>query len=366
MSKINPMKIAYICTSKSWGGLEMNQVKNAKALARKGHTVFVFGVDGTPYMKEAQEKKLPTVEIHHHHKYWHLKASFELSKKLKENNIQRVIVRDNRDLGLCASAKRFFLKKLRIFYFMEMQITSDKKSLFHNMRFAALEKWSCPLPFLKDQVLKHTNVSKVKVTVIPSGVDLQKFKNLPQQEQARKELKLPKKAFIFGLIGRLDPQKGQHLMLEAFQKIEAQYPSVNLLFLGDRTANEYKEYAEGLKKVVEKKAWQNKIHFKPFSPDVLSFYAAVDVVVMASYNETFGMVTLEALASGKKVIGSNAGGTPDLLGDGKYGLLFKSQDPSSLSEKMLELLNNNETLQDASLDQYSIEQIAESVEELIY
>lgn len=361
----NHFKIAYICSSKSWGGLEMNHLKNAEVLSKRGHQVFVLGVDGSPFLKQAKKKNLQTIAIHHHHKYFHLRSAFKLSQILKKNEIDRIAVRDNRDLGLCATVRFYFYAAVRIFYFMEMQLTRDKKSFFHTRRYRHIEKWSCPLPYLQEQVVKHTRFPKEKTIVIPSGIHLSAFEQLPDQKEIRQQWGIKSEALVFGLIGRLDPQKGQWLLLEAFEKTAKEMPEAELLFMGDPTAGEGKEYANELKTKANTSPWKDRIHFLPFSPKILEFYSAVDVVVMASYAETFGMVTLEALAAQKPIIGSNAAGTPDLLEHGQAGQLFNSKNADDLAQQMLKYGEGKPTPHEIDLHQYDFEYIVARIEEVM-
>lgn len=357
--------IGYICTSLSWGGLEMNQVKNALKMKERGHQVFLIGVQGSPFLKAGEKEDIPIIHIAHHHKYFHFFAAGKLARLLKENEIQRIVLRDNRDIGLCATAKRWFDKQLRLFYFMEMQLTRDKKSFFHTRRFRQLEKWSCPLPYLKGQVSQHTSYPEENTVVIPSGIDLNQF-DLSVYKTLKNDYKLGKDRFIFGLIGRLDAQKGQSLAIDAFAKIKDQIPNAELLFMGNPTAGEASEYANELKSKIKQYQLEDRIHLHPFSEDVLSFYNACDVIIMASYAETFGMVTLEAIATGTPVIGSDTAGTPDLLEQGNWGLLFESKNTDDLANKML--LAYQDRLQAPThqdLKKYDFSQVQVKVENLL-
>jgi glycosyltransferase involved in cell wall biosynthesis len=78
----------------------------------------------------------------------------------------------------------------------------------------------------------------------------------------------------------------------------------------------------------------DRVFVRPFRKDIAVFYKAIDAFVMASKAETFGMVTIEAMACGTPVIGSNAGGTPELLQFGKLGYLFEPLSANHLAAKI--------------------------------
>jgi glycosyltransferase involved in cell wall biosynthesis len=328
-------KLAYLCVSESWGGLEMNQLRNAYWMKNRGHHVLLIVLKSTPIAVEAEQLKIPTIAILSYRKYYPIKRAFQLSKLFREKEVSHLIIRDPKDISLGSTLKTFLKNELHLSYFMEMQLGIDKKDLLHTIRFSKLDLWSCPLPWLAKQVRTRTRFPKERIEIIPSGLDLSPFTQLPSQQDARGLLKLPKEKMIFGLIGRFDQQKGQLLLLEAYQKLPMEdREKALLLFLGEKTKNEADEYCIELQQFIANNKLEKNVFIQPFRRDVLPFYAAIDWLVMASSSETFGMVTIEALASGKPVIGSNAGGTPEILEKGKLGLLFEPENSESLTHQL--------------------------------
>jgi len=328
-------KLAYLCVSESWGGLEMNQLRNAHWMKERGHNVLLIVLKNTPIAAEAEQFGLSIITISNYRKYYPLKRAFQLSKTFKKEVVSHLILRDPKDLSLGALIKTFLKNELHLSYFMEMQLGIDKKDLVHTIRFSKLDVWSCPLPWLAKQVQTRTLFPKDRIHVIPSGLDLEPFNSLPSQHDSRELLQLPNGKIIFGLIGRFDRQKGQLLLLEAYQKLAQvdQEKSV-LLLLGEKTKNEADDYFDELQGFIANYRLENNVFIRPFRQDILPFYSAIDWLVMASKSETFGMVTIEALASGKPVIGSNAGGTPEILKNGEIGLLFKPENSDSLAHQL--------------------------------
>jgi hypothetical protein len=75
-------KLAYICSSTSWGGLEMNQWRNAFWMQERGHKVVIFALKDSPIYKKAESSSIPVVEIKKHRKYYDFGASFQLRRKV--------------------------------------------------------------------------------------------------------------------------------------------------------------------------------------------------------------------------------------------------------------------------------------------
>jgi glycosyltransferase involved in cell wall biosynthesis len=346
------MRIAYICGTESWGGLEMNQAKNALWMLQKGHSVLCLGLKDSKFQNYCAEHKIPFQVIKKHRKYYDFKAALSLRKLLQSNMIEHLILRDTRDMSVSVSAKFWGKTTFKVHYFMEMQLGVSKKNILHTIRFRLLDSWCCPLNWLKEQVEQKTYMPKNRIVVIPSGLDRGPFIGNIPQEEARKTLQLPQNKLIIGLAGRFDQQKGQLLLLHALNKLKNN--EISILFLGEPTHNEGEEYHHKMTQFIIENNLQEQVFIRPFRKDIAVFYKAIDVFVMASKAETVGMVTLEALASNTPVIGSNSGGTMELLENGKLGYLFEPENSESLASEITTFSTNQK--------KWSNSELAESTE----
>ncbi len=326
-------KLGYLCGSVSWGGLEMNHVRNAKWMQERGYQVCFLCVNDSPVAKYANEQGVPTHFIERHKKYYDFKKASKLADYLLKNEYTHVLIRSNEDMSITAAVKRKLGKKIFTAYFMEMQLGVKKTNLFHTIRYSYIDLWSCPLNWLAEQVETMTKF-KNQLVVIPSGIDRSSFNISISQEEARKLLDLPSGKRIFGLIGRFDPQKGQLLLLEATEL--AKNKDFHVVLLGEPTVNEGNDYFEAMKAKIDSEGLNGRVSIRPFMQDVSPFFRAVDWFVMATKAETFGMVTVESLACGTPVLGSNAGGTPEILtgGETKGGVLFETLNSKDLAAKI--------------------------------
>lgn len=332
-------KLGYICGNESWGGLEMNQFRNALWMKQRGHETVIICLKGSPIEKQATEAGIPVLNIKKHRKYYDFSKGKELVRLIEKNQITHLIVRATLDMSIAVIAKRKLGNKLHLSYFMEMQLGVKKTNFLHTLRFSYFDLWSCPLNWLADQVKEMTKFSKDKIVVIPSGIDLRDFNELPTKSETRKILDLPEEKLLFGLIGRFDVHKGQVLLLDAMQKCVSK--EFGIVLLGEPTRNEGTAYFDQMQKIIEENDLSDRVFIRPFRKDIGTFYKAVDWFVMASRAETFGMVTIEAMACGTPTLGSNAGGTPELLQQGQLGVLFKTLDSTDLSLKIAEIVNGD-------------------------
>ena len=356
-------KLAYLCSSTSWGGLEMNHLRNAQWMQERGHDVVFFCVENSPIAKDAVERNLSVEIIQKHKKYYDFKKGKELAKRLSEINATHLIIRSTYDMSITATVKRTLKDKIHTSYFMEMQLGVSKTNFLHTLRFGYIDIWACPLNWLEKQVQKMTNYRN-ELVVIPSGVDLSEFSNLPTKEECRKTLDIPQQTITFGLIGRFDVQKGQVLLLNAMKRCKNK--EFNIVLLGEPTIGEGDEYYNQMKSLIQEDELKNRVFIKPYRKDTGTFYKAIDWMVMATEAETFGMVTVESIACGTPVLGSNAGGTPEIIDNEKNGQLFKTLNEKDLAIKIDHILAENIHLEQKGLiknaQQYDHHSVCKMVE----
>lgn len=325
------LRIAYLCGTKGWGGLEMNQLKNAIWMHERGHFVQIYAYKNSPIAISAIEKNIPLIEIYKHKNHYDFIRAWELYKCLKINSINHLIIRATFDQSIAASIVFISKEKIKVHFFMEMAFGNRKKQFFRTWRYSFFSSWNCPLEYLKNQVLENSHVNPEKLNVIPSGIDLTSVVNESKKE-SRQQLGWKQSANYFGLVGRFDHLKGHELVIEAMKR--AKNKNFQVIFVGEPTKDKSNDYDEFIRGKVLEFNLQDRIHFMPFQENPFRVFNALDFTLMTSDSETFGMVTLESMAQGTPVIGSNAGGTPELLNYGELGLLYQTKSTTDLAEKL--------------------------------
>ena len=152
-------------------------------------------------------------------------------------------------------------------------------------------------------------------------------------------MNLPSVKFLIGVVGRLDEKKGQLEVIQALSILKENEKNIHVVFIGDKTKNEANDYVQKLYDAIELNHLQEKITFLPHQSDIQKLYGAFDLIIVPSWEETFGTVTIEAMASGVPVIGSNTAGTAEILGNETF--LFPAKNPKELSETLLNVLQDD-------------------------
>jgi glycosyltransferase involved in cell wall biosynthesis len=209
---------------------------------------------------------------------------------------------------------------------------------------------------------------RAECEVVYNGVDTVRFCAATVRDKAwRARLSLPADAVVFGQVSSLISRKGIDILLRSFQVVHRKYPQARLVLVGDGPErHKFTALADQL-------GVANKTVFAGNQPDPVPFYQhIIDINVLASRSDAFGLAVLEAGSCGLPSIGANVDGIPESVLDGQTGLLFSSEDISDLAEKMSTLLADaglRRRLGDAAstvaVERFSIESYRHSIERII-
>lgn len=171
-----------------------------------------------------------------------------------------------------------------------------------------------------------------------SGVDLTKFdisKKLEWRKEIREKVQLNDNAFVYGFVGRITGDKGINELFEAFKIIYKKHSDAQLILVG------FAEKADSVNN--ELYEWANKcenVHFCGYTTEVEKYFAAMDVYVLPSYREGFGLSVIEAEAMALPVITTDIPGPRDAMIDNQTGILLNVKDTVSLENAMNKLYND--------------------------
>ena len=193
--------------------------------------------------------------------------------------------------------------------------------------------------YMREQVADIFGADERRVTVIPNGIDPEDLQ--PQQDpelaRLRAEFAAPDEPLVL-LIGRLVYEKGFQLALEAMPGVIEAVPGTRFLVAGSGTHEaELRRQADdlGLNDHGTFLGW--------IGDDVLhSLYRIADVCVVPSIYEPFGLVALEAMASGCPCIVADTGGLREVVPHEEAGLRFRAHDPEALAEVAIRVLSDDE------------------------
>lgn len=198
--------------------------------------------------------------------------------------------------------------------------------------------------------------AKIPITVIPNGVDLNKFKV---------EGRGDKNTII--TVSRLVEKNGVADLIDAMALVKNKIPDAKLIIVGDGPLK------ESLKLKAKSLKLENQIEFagEVLYADTPKYLAGAAIFVRPSLSEGLGSAFLEAMASGLAVVGTPVGGIPDFLKDGETGLFCRPGDPEDIAEKIIKVIEDDSLRQKLAEngrrlveEKYSWDKIAEQFKEL--
>jgi glycosyltransferase involved in cell wall biosynthesis len=161
---------------------------------------------------------------------------------------------------------------------------------------------------------------------------------LPVEGSERAPLRLPPDVPVVGLVGRLQPWKGQDRLLRAHALLRERGHSIHTVIVGGDAYGLSARYAESLPSLVGSLGLAGAVTMTGHVPDAGPYIEQLDILVNASDPEPFGIVLLEGMARGVAVVAVDSGGPAEFVEHGRTGLLARSGEPGALADALETLL----------------------------
>lgn len=183
----------------------------------------------------------------------------------------------------------------------------------------------------------NAGCNRKRLIYLPNGVDLKRFSPDIDGSPVKGRFAVNNRPVIFTLRGHF-PQYGIEYLIRAAPHVLRDVPRAMFIIGGDGALRSYHEHL-----AEELGVGRHILFIGRIPPKEVPYYlAACDIVVVPSVIEAFGLVTVEAMACGKPVVGSNVGGIPEVIKDGVTGYLVEPRDPEDIAEKIVYLLENKD------------------------
>jgi D-inositol-3-phosphate glycosyltransferase len=194
-----------------------------------------------------------------------------------------------------------------------------------------------------EQLVKLYDAWPDRVEVVQPGVDLGVFRPTSQQA-ARSRLGIPADAVVPLFVGRLQPLKAPDVLLRAVALMLEQDPSLRsrlLVPVVGGPSGSGLEHPSSLAELAAALGLSDVVRFVPpvSRADLVDWYAAATLICVPSYNESFGLVAIEASAVGTPVVAAAVGGLTTVVRDGVTGLLVDGHDPADYARAMVRLVS---------------------------
>lgn len=198
------------------------------------------------------------------------------------------------------------------------------------------------------QDLKNRGVSEGKIKLIYNGLKTKNDKQVYNVPDIRKKYGIDDNAFVIGSVGRLAKVKGHSYLVEAMPNILEQIEYCQLLIAGEGPERAH------LESLIRKYKLRDRVKLPGYIENIDQFLAAIDLFVLPSLTEGLPLVLLEAMAAGKPVVATAAGGILEVVETSDIGFLVPPADPSSLAESIKGIYRSKERMSNMVLRAKSI------------
>lgn len=332
------MRVLQVIPQLETGGAERTTIEVAEALVAAGHYALVVSeggamaadlkaVGGEFIEMPVASKNLWTV--------WRNVA--RLARLIREQDIDIIHARSRAPaLSALMAAKQTGAHFVTTYHGTYNANSSLKR--WYNSIMARGERVIANSGFIRDHVMTEHGLSAGKITVIPRGVDVSRFRPSPDREERSGQLgsgwQIPDSRFVALLPARLTRWKGQTVAIEALAELKQRGHSVPLLVLvgGDQGRTAYREELEHL---IAQHGLGDDVKLVGHCEDMPAAYGLADVALNPSTDpEAFGRTAAEASAAGLPVIVANHGGAVDVIDHGVTGWRVRPGSAASLADAL--------------------------------
>lgn len=317
------MRIVISNPRRGWGGTSSMALDLARGLRDRGHEVVVFC---NPHSRLRQE----------------VEASFALEPILRGADFPlpailrcvRALRRHRPDVVLSAPAHDLAMTgvaaKLCGIPLVARRVDTASFPQAHRRALDRLvDHFIANSRATRDSLLRSaTWLDEARVSTVYNGIDVERF-----SAAAAADLGLPPGSFAVGFVGRLVERKGVLEVASAWRRVAPLLPAAHLVITGAGAAE------SEMRRLLQSAP---RVHWLGFRRDIPAILQALDVALMPSWEEPFGLVAAEAMAAGVPVIAGRAGGLLEVVQDEVNGLLVPPRDADALAEAVLRLAGDDD------------------------
>lgn len=305
----NKMNVLHICLSTGFGGLEMYPMRVGATMMSQGCNVYGIGQAGTPTNARMVETFDSTLSLSSRGEGY--RKLLSIAQWIKQREIDVVHCHKSSDLMLAVLFKK--ICNFKLIYTDHMGVKRSKKDFYHRFIYRNVDLVLSISSFTRSGNVKALPIPESKIKKLWIGTEIADIEET--EFNLKTELFLPLDTILIGIVGRLSNGKGHLELLKAFRQLKLS--QAHLVIVGGLTAatGGSEDYVRMLESYVIENDLQDKVTFYGFTDKPNILLKTVDIVVIPSHNEAFGLTVIEAMAAKKAIVGSSYGAIPEILED---------------------------------------------------
>ena len=321
----------HIDTARSWRGGQNQVLVTVLCLRALGHRA-VLVAHPTGELRRRAEEGLDLIPLAPRTEM-DLGAAWRLSRVIKRLRPDIVHAHDPHGVAMAALALSMSTlpKKPRLVAARRVDFRLGRNA-FSRWKYRQVDCFICASEAIR-QILLRDGVPQVRAVTVHEGIDFARVDAAPRAE-LHQEFWLPHHAPLVGNVAALVPHKGQRHLIEAAAEVLRVEPDAHFIIAGEG------ELRESLEHQIRQHHLEKHVLLAGFRSDVLSLHKAFDIFVMSSLTEGLGTSLLDAMACGKPVVATTAGGIPEVVRDGETGFLVPPRDHHAMAAAIVRLLKD--------------------------
>lgn len=329
-----------VCTSRSWGGMEMSMATISGKLRDRGHDVHPVCYTNSRIHQRLLGMDFEPVTLDLWGKFHPFKA-FWLSRYINKHAIDIVHTDYSRDLFTLVPALKWS-KPTPLVLHKHVGTIRPKNLPVHPFLYGNVDFVIAISKVIERNLLATHPLRPEQVGIIHHGIDLNRFVPDPERrDRLRVELGIGDHELLVGIVGRLQEAKGHLQFLEVAKRILPDFPDTRFVMVGEATRGEDEE-ANAILDRIEKAGLRDRMILTGYRDDVPDLLGAMDLFLFPTHSEAFGLVIVEAMAMGTPVVSADCDGVPDIVEDGRTGLLVSPTDVEGLTAAVADLLGDEQ------------------------
>ncbi|MEZ6189075.1 MAG: glycosyltransferase [Planctomycetota bacterium] len=322
------LRILHLNTEPTWRGGEQQLLYLLDGLAERGVSCELVSQPGSPMTERARERGHLVHELRMHGEADAL-AILRLRALIRRGYFSFVHAHTSHAHTLGAVAVASLGKRRpRMLVARRVDFSIFRRSFFglnHLKYLHGVDRYVTVSEAIK-RVLIQDGIPPTRIECVHSGIDVGRIVRAPERTaELRAELEVPAGDKLVANVAHMADHKGQRYLLEAAPHILAEHPRTTFAIVGDG------ELREDLEAQARSLGIADRVRFPGFRTDVPSLLKALDVFVMPSHMEGLGTSVLDAMAARTPVVGTQAGGMPEMVHDGETGLLCPIRDGAAIA-----------------------------------
>lgn len=321
------LKILYVDTDKQWRGGQEQLLSLMLGMKSRQHQTFLAAPSEAPLSRKAQEANIPMLPFQQRNDL-SPSAFFRLFDIIRTRKFDIVHINSPRAILSGSIMSKLCAVPLRI---CSRRVNFPLKSWLSSLKYNWTGTKVVAVSKSISRTLIDSGVRPELVDVIYEGVDLKRIDNQPVPD-----FPCTKNGLIVGTVAHMSPEKGHHFLLEAAQTLIKEFPETLFVFVGTGfLMSELKNKARQLE-------IENNVFFTGFRSDSDAFTKNFDLFCLPSLSEGLSSAVLVAMANRLPVVATRVGGNPELVIDGKTGILVPPKESQRLAEALGQVLRYQE------------------------